>query len=170
MPADSAALTQELAWTSLRGHPAPELFLTRLRAGIATWEAAIADLDAGGSAAAALDEVTGAFDMEADFADQTRDAIEMTRLDVGTAAHRFLVLLIPIRRDLIRANHRPVARLRKAVSLERRTQSRWRGPDGRAAAMVDRDLELEEVRVSAKAMLEEAATTADHLTRWRTST
>ncbi|GLW90842.1 hypothetical protein Aglo03_16580 [Actinokineospora globicatena] len=167
MPADLSALTQELDWTSLRGHPAPDTFHTRLRAGIETWDAAIADLDAGGTAADALDQVVAAFDMTAEFAAPTTEALEMAKLDVGTTAHRFLVLLIPIRRDLVRANHRPVTQLRKAVALERRTHSRWRSPDGRAAALVDRDLQLEEVRVTAKAMLEEAATLAATFTRWR---
>ncbi|MBM7775713.1 hypothetical protein JOD54_005917 [Actinokineospora baliensis] len=166
MPADLAPI-EELAPTALRGHPAPEQFLDHLRAAIETWESAIADLDAGGTAADALQRVLGAFDMDTTFAAPTRDALEMARLDVSTTAHRFLVLLIPIRRDLARGDHRAVAQLRKAVSLEKKTQSRWRGPDGRSAAMVDRDLELEEVRISAKTMLDQATEIADRFARWR---
>ncbi|GAA2984130.1 hypothetical protein [Actinokineospora diospyrosa] len=169
MPADSAltALIDELGRTPLRGDPAPDTFLTRLRAAIATWDSAIADLDAGGAAADALERVLAAFDMDDDFATRTREAQEMARLDVSTAAHRFLVLLIPLRRELVRADHRAISQLRRAVSLEKRAQSRWRSPDGRAAAMVDRDLELEEVRVSAKTMLDQAGEVADRFARWR---
>ncbi|WP_026423650.1 hypothetical protein [Actinokineospora inagensis] len=174
MPAELslAALTEALDQVRgpLRGDPAPAAFLTRLRSGVDAWETAIAALDAGGTAADALTRVATAFTMDEDFADPTREAQEMTRLGVGTPAHHFLVALAPIRRDLVRASQRPLSQLRRAVSLERRAHSRWRGGEGRAAALVDRDLELEEVRVSAKVVVDQVIGLIDTFTRWRAGT
>ncbi|GLZ39421.1 hypothetical protein [Actinokineospora sp. NBRC 105648] len=171
MPADLAlsALLQDLADVRhrLRGDSAPATFLARLREGVEAWDTAIAGLDAGGDAADALDLVERAFDMEPDFAEDTRLATEMTQLGVATPAHRFLVGLAPIRRDLVRANQRVVTQLRRAVALERRTSSRWRGTEGRAAALVDRDLQLEEVRVLAKTTLDPIVELGERFDTWR---
>ncbi|WP_018684495.1 hypothetical protein [Actinokineospora enzanensis] len=146
-----------------RGDPALDTFLARVRDGIHAWETVLADFDTGGTATAALTLVADAFSTDPDFADPTREAQEMLGLGVGTTTHHVLVALVPLRRDIARANQRPLTLLRRAAALERRAQRRWKGPEGRAAALVDRDLQLEEVRVAGKALLVEMSDILDGL-------
>ncbi|PPK67607.1 hypothetical protein V5P93_005366 [Actinokineospora auranticolor] len=171
MPAERplAALIDELDHPGpLRGATVLDTIQGALASGTESWQTALADLDAGGDAVDALDLVADAYDLTRALGEATREATEMISLGVDTPTHHFLVAVVPLRRELVRANARPTTQLRRAVALERRGQSRWRGPEGRAAAMVDRDLQLEEVRVTAKTLLDDIADLTTHYTRWRT--
>ena len=135
---------------NLRNDPAMTGFIAVVQQGIDTWEAALAAIDGGGDGSAHLPAVSGLFAVDAEDTKEIHTAEDMVRLGVGTPSHRLRAGLVPVRRELVKANGPVIALLRRAAVLGRRTQSKWRGNLGRESARVDRDLKLEEVRVAVK--------------------
>ncbi|GAA4437721.1 hypothetical protein ACFQV2_27910 [Actinokineospora soli] len=140
---------------TLRNDPAMTAFAALVQEGVDAWEAALAAIDGGADGAAHLDVVSRLFTVDPHSTKDIHTAEDMVRLGVGTPSHRLMAGLVPVRRELAKANGPAVSLLRRAVALGKRTQSRWRGSTGREAARVDRDLKLEEVRVAVKHLVED---------------
>lgn len=150
---------------TLRTDPALTGFVALVQEGIDAWEATLVAIDGGADGSAHLDTVSGLFTADADLVKDTQTAEDMVRLGVGTPSHRLQAGLVPVRRELVKANNPVVALLRKAAVLARRTQSRWRGQQGRESAQVDRDLKLEEVRVAVKDLVADLRELVDQVRR-----
>lgn len=152
---------------TLRAEPVMADFVALVQRGIDTWEATLAAIDGGADADEHLPVVGALFDTGAVDAKEIHTAEDMVRLGVGTPSHKLIAGLVPVRRELARANAPAVGLLRRAAVLGRRTRSKWRGSLGRESAQVDRDLKLEEVRVAVKHLVEDLRAIID-LVRERT--
>ncbi|HVK23036.1 MAG TPA: hypothetical protein VM677_16885 [Actinokineospora sp.] len=151
----------------LRGEGVSSRFLSSVSAGIAAWESAVAAFDAGGDAADALPVVSDAFALPDDAAAVARAAEDVIRMGVAKPIDVLVVGLAKVHHELVKENRLPVAMVRKAATMERRATSRWRGSQGRRGLLVDRDLQLEEVRLAVREVLTDAREVADLLRRWR---
>ncbi|MGH3860228.1 hypothetical protein [Actinokineospora sp.] len=171
MPAAQAMSALLLAMSAdrprLRVDEMPERFLSTVRGGIGTWEAAVASFDAGGEATAALPVVEALFEPDTAIARAAAAAEDSVRFGVGKPIDQLVVGLVKVHRELVKENRRPVAMIRKAAHMERRATSRWRGAEGRKGLLVDRDLQLEEARVEVRVLLDDARAVADLMHRWR---
>ncbi|MGW5050178.1 hypothetical protein [Actinokineospora sp. NPDC004072] len=151
--------------SQVRADPAVVGFVELLQRAVDAWESTLAAIDAGEDGSTRLAELSGLFAVDDAVLKETRTAEDMVRLGVGTTSHRLLAGLVPVRRELVKANGPAVALLRRAAVLGRRAQSRWRGSQGREAAQVDRDLKLEEVRVAVKHLIEDLRALLDTVRR-----
>ncbi|PWW62628.1 hypothetical protein [Actinokineospora spheciospongiae] len=151
---------------ALRGERGPVLVVGTLRRGVALWESAIADFDAGADAAVLIDSVERALTPDGELAAEIARSRDVFEHGVPLPVDRFLLTVAPELDALVERSRTVVGALRKAVALERRSRSRWRGTGNRATALVDRDLVMEDVRVRVRGLLEQTTALIDALDRF----